>query len=296
MMALKNKTKENLIGWAFVAPVLLVFLSMVIYPVIMSFSLSFTDWNFLSGLKGIKWCGVDNFVRLFTRDRKFVKAVTDTLLFTVAIVPVSIVLSLVLANMLNEKIYMKKFNRLCFFVPHISNMVALTAVFRFLFRSDGPVNKVAMSLFGLEKPLNLLVDRNLCIIPAICVMIYAGVGYPLIVYMAALQNVPRELYEASKLDGANSFVQFFKITLPIISPTTFYLIVIKTIGAFKIFTVVNVMGISGSIPTVVTKIYSEGFMNYDFGYASAISWVLVAMILVVTAIQFWGQKKWVYYE
>lgn len=293
--SIKNSTRENLVGWAFTAPLLFVFLALVAYPVVASFALSFTDWNFLSGIKGIEWVGIDNFVRLFTRERKFVKSVNNTLIFTVVSVPITLFISLILAYMLNNKIYLKKFNRFCFFIPYISNVVALTAVFRFLFRTDGVVNKIAMNYFGVAEPLNLLVDRKLSIIPALCVMVYSGVGYAMVIYLAALQNVPQELYESAKIDGANSRAQFFKITFPMISPTTFYLLVIKIIAGFKTFSIVKILGISGPRPTLVTQIYDHAFTAYDFGYASAMSWVLVVMILIVTAIQFWGQKKWVHY-
>ena len=132
-----NKKKEALAGWLFLAPALVVFLALVIIPIIMSFLLSFADWNFLSGLGGLKWCGLDNFEKLFTVDRKFIMALTNTLLYAVITAPVSILIALILAYLLNNKVYFKKFNRMCFFIPYISSMVALTAVFRFLFRSDG---------------------------------------------------------------------------------------------------------------------------------------------------------------
>lgn len=239
-----NKKKEALAGWLFLAPALVVFLALVIIPIIMSFLLSFADWNFLSGLGGLKWCGLDNFEKLFTVDRKFIMALTNTLLYAVITAPVSILIALILAYLLNNKVYFKKFNRMCFFIPYISSMVALTAVFRFLFRSDGPINAILMQIFHITEVPNWLTSTELSKVPITCVIIYAGVGFSLIVYMAALQNVPQELYEAATIDGANGFVQFFKITFPLISPTTFYLCIVRLIAAFKIFTAINVMGLS----------------------------------------------------
>ena len=290
-----NKKKEALAGWLFLAPALVVFLALVIIPIIMSFLLSFADWNFLSGLGGLKWCGLDNFEKLFTVDRKFIMALTNTLLYAVITAPVSILIALILAYLLNNKVYFKKFNRMCFFIPYISSMVALTAVFRFLFRSDGPINAILMQIFHITEVPNWLTSTELSKVPITCVIIYAGVGFSLIVYMAALQNVPQELYEAATIDGANGFVQFFKITFPFISPTTFYLCIVRLIAAFKIFTAINVMGMADTAPSLVSEVYSNAFVSYDFGYASAESWVLVAIILIVTLVQFWGQKKWVHY-
>lgn len=290
-----NKKKEALAGWLFLAPALVVFLALIIIPIIMSFLLSFADWNFLSGLGGLKWCGLDNFEKLFTVDRKFIMALTNTLLYAVITAPVSILIALILAYLLNNKVYFKKFNRMCFFIPYISSMVALTAVFRFLFRSDGPINAILMQIFHITEVPNWLTSTELSKVPITCVIIYAGVGFSLIVYMAALQNVPQELYEAATIDGANGFVQFFKITFPLISPTTFYLCIVRLIAAFKIFTAINVMGMADTAPSLVSEVYSNAFVSYDFGYASAESWVLVAIILIVTLVQFWGQKKWVHY-
>lgn len=276
-------------------PALIIFLALVVFAVVSSFLLTFTKWNFLSGLSGIKWIGFENFVKLFTRDRKFITAVRNTLIYAVTTAPVSIVLALLFAYVLNGKAYFKKFNRMCFFIPYISSMVALAAVFRFLFRSDGPVNAILMNVFHVAEVPKWLNSTALCKIPIICVMIYAGIGFSLIVYMAALQNVPRELSEAAAIDGANSVTQFFKITLPIISPTTFYLCVVRLIAAFKAFTAINIMGMSDTAPSLVTEIYRNAFNSYNFGYASAESWVLVALILVITLVQFRGQKKWVHY-
>lgn len=290
-----NKKRETLAGWLFLAPALVVFLTLVIIPIFMSLILSFVDWNFLSGISGLKWCGLENFNKLFTVDRKFMLAFTNTLLYAVVTVPISILIALIFAYLLNDKVYLKKFNRMCFFIPYISSMVALTAVFHFLFRSDGPINAILTQVFGVTEVPNWLISTELSKIPISCVVIYAGVGFSLIVYMAALQNVPQELYEAATIDGANGFLKFFKITFPLISPTTFYLCIVRLIAAFKIFTAINAMGMSDTAPSLVTEVYRNAFISYDFGYANAESWVLVVIILIVTLVQFWGQKKWVHY-
>lgn len=290
-----NKKKEALAGWLFLTPALIVFLALVVFPIIVSFLLSFTEWNFLSGFSGIKWAGTENYLRLLTKDHKFVMAVRNTLIYAATTAPISILLALLFAYLLNDKVYLKKFNRMCMFIPYISSMVALTAVFRFLFRSDGPINAILTGLFQVEEVPKWLTSTELCKIPIICVMIYAGVGFSLIVYMAALQNVPNDLYEAATLDGAGGFVQFTKITLPLISPTTFYLVIVRLIAAFKVFTSINVMGMSDTAPSLVSEVYSKGFKTYAFGYASAESWILVAIILAITLVQLWGQKKWVHY-
>lgn len=295
---MKNQTKrqqaENRAGWLFMAPAMAVFLTMVVLAVIMSLALSFSEWNFLSGMGGIKWVGFKNFIRIFA-DRKFKMAMANTLVYAVTVAPVSIALALLFAFLLNDKVFLRKFNRMCLFVPYISSMVALTAVFRFLFRSDGPINMILTTVFHVSQVPKWLTSSSLCKIPVICVMVYAGIGFSLIVYMAALQNVPGELYEAARVDGAGGCRQFFKITLPLISPTTFYLCIVRLIAAFKAFTVINIMGMSGNAPSMVTEIYGNAFNSYKFGYASAEAWILVGVILIITLIQFKVQKRWVYY-
>ena len=288
-----NKRKEAIAGWVFLSPALIVFLTLVFFPVIASILLSFTKWNFLSGLDGIKWVGFDNFVKLFKRDRDFKAAFVNTFVYAGITVPISIIFALIAAYMLNTKVYVKKFIRMCFFIPYISSMVALSAVFKYLFSANGPVNQVIIALGG--ETIKFLTSSEYCRIPIIAVVIYAGIGFSLIVYMAALQNVPTELYEASKIDGASELNAFVKITLPLISPTTFYLLVVRMIAAFKIFSAPNIIGYAGNSSGLVNIVYEEGFRGYSFGYASAAAWVLVGIILVVTLIQMWGQKKWVHY-
>ena len=290
-----NKKKEAVAGWLFMTPALFIFLTLVLIPVISSIILSFTKWNFLSGFSGIEFTGVNNFIKLFTKDRKFKKALVNTVIYAITIAPTTVALSLFLAHMLNTKVYLKKFLRMCFFIPYISSMVALAAVFRYMFRTDGPVNLILGKVFVMGPVPNWMIDGSLCRIPVILVMIYAGIGFCVIVYMAALQAVPSELYEAAQIDGASAVRSFFKITLPLVSSTTFYLLIVRLIAAFKIFTAVNVMDSNGGAVSVVEIIYDEAFGKYNFGYASAASWVLVAIILLVTLLQMWGQKKWVHY-
>ena len=131
------------------APALIIFAVLVVFPIVMSFFLSFTEWNFLSGLESIEWVGLENFTRLFTRDHKFMLALKNTFIYALTTAPLSIVIALLLAYMLNDKVYLKKTNRMFIFIPYICSMVALAAVFRFLFREDGPVNSV-LAVFGAD--------------------------------------------------------------------------------------------------------------------------------------------------
>ena len=291
-----RKLRQTLTGYAFLAPALIIFITLVAVPILVSLGLAFTKWNFFSGIDGLKFVGLRNFDKLFTSDRNFKTALINTIIYAVTTVPVTIFLALVLAHVLNGKVFAERFFRLSFFIPYISNLVALGAVFKFLFRSDGPINQI-LTKVGLE-PMDWLVSPALNKIPIICVMIYSGIGFCLIIYIAAMKNVSKELYEAAAIDGASPTRQFFSVTLPMISPTTFYLLIVRLINAFQVFAVINIIsdgGKSAGSVSMVVLIYEEAFKNYNFGYASAEAWVLVVFILIITLINFSVQKKWVHY-
>lgn len=297
---MQKKTRETLAGYAFLSPALIIFLVLMIIPFIMSIYLAFTRWNFLSGLKGIKWVGLDNFTKLITRDRSFKVALKNTFIYTITIVPLSVFIGLVLAYYFHKLVFFKRYFRFVFFIPYISNMVALGAIFKFLFRVDGIINYILLNWFQISKSNlpNWLSTGAVSRVPIIALMIYVGIGFCMLIYIAALQDIPHELYEASLIDGASNFTQFWSITFPLISPTTFFLLVVRMINTFQIFAAINIItttGKSGSAVSMVILIYEEAFKSYNFGYASAEAWVLVVVILIVTLFQMWGQRKWVNY-
>ena len=292
-----NKRKETLTAYAFIAPALIAFLTFIAFPFFASIGLSFTKWNFIGGLKKLKWIGLDNFKEMLS-DRRFLNAIKNTFVYAVATVPTSLVIAMGLAFVMNTKVYFKKILRLAFFIPYISNTVALAAVFLFLFRNDGLINILLTSVFPNMEPIAWFSNTTLCKLPIILLVIWTAIGYEMVIYMAALQSVPKELYEAADIDGANGFSKFWKITFPMISPTTFYLVIVRCIATFKIFASVNIMtmGTAASYNTsMVNEIYANAFERYKFGYASAEAMIMFLIILAVTLVQFWGQKKWVHY-
>ena len=291
-----NKRKENLTGWLFVAPMLIAFLVFVAFPFFASIGLSFTKWNFIGGWKRLKWIGLDNFEEMIT-DTRFIQAIKNTFVYAAATVPTSIIIALGLAYVLNNRVYFKKTLRMAFFIPYISNTVALAAVFKFLFNREGIINRALNALFGMES-IDWITTPSVNKIPIILLVIWTALGYELVVYMAALQNVPKNLYEAADIDGASTWKKFWKITFPMISPTTFYLCIVRFIAVFKIFSSVNIITMGNyqsSNTAIVQQIYSAAFGKYEFGYASAEAMVLFVMILIITRFQFWTQKKWVHY-
>ena len=297
------QAKENIAGYAFVGPALICFLLFMAFPFFLTLILSFFDFNFLKVkklehlAKYMKFIGFENFIDML-KDRRFMQSIINTVVYTISTVPASIIIGLALAYVMHDNIHCKKLLRLAFFIPYISSIVALGAVFKFLFREDGLVNNFLMALNLASEPIQWSVDPAVSKIPIILLVIWSSLGYVLIIYMAAIENVPKTLYEAATIDGASSFTQFVKITVPLISPTTFYLIIVRMIAVFKIFSSVNVFTMGSSITSntsIVQEIYSSAFTSYEHGYASAQSVVLLAIILIITAINFWGQKKWVHY-
>lgn len=292
-----NKRRENLAGYAFISPALITFIILIAFPFFFSIFLSLTEWNFLSGIDNIKFVGLKNFLKLAS-DKRFLFGVSNTFIYAITIVPTSVILALVLAYLLNDKVYGKTGLRLCFFIPYISNQVALAAVFKLMFRDDGVINNIIQKITGSAETIHWFTNSQLNKIPIIIFVIWVQLGFELVIYMAALQNVPRDLYEAAELDGVTPWKKFWKITFPLISPTTFYLIVVQFITIFKIFSSIDVMtygNISTSNTSLVVEIFQNAFSNYKFGYASAEAIVLMIFIVIITAINFIAQKKWVHY-
>ena len=291
------KRSENLVGWAFVSPTLLCFLVLTAFPFFLSIFISMVDWNFFSGWEKLKFVGFENFIDIWD-EKDFIKGLKNTFVYVITIVPLSILLSIVFAYCMNGRIFGKKLLRMAFFIPYISSIVAVGTVFKFLFREDGIVNNLLMNIHIISEPIKCNIDARFSKIPIILLSVWMSIGYQLILFTAAMQNVPTSLYEAARIDGASSLKQFTKITLPMISPTIFYLVITRMMAVFKIFGSVNVFTMGSSIDSntsVVVEIYEYAFTKYEFGPASAMSMVLFGIILVVTAINFWGQKKWVHY-
>lgn len=291
----KSARKEAAQAYLFLGPALLIFLVLVLLPVLFSGYLAFTNWNFTSGLQGIEWIGLKNFAKLRT-DKNFNFALQNTFIYTLTSVPLTLLISLLFAYYLNGRVFFQRAMRTFVFIPYISNMVALALLFRCLFRSDGIINSMLVNTFGMKEGLKWMSSNDLNKIPVILLSTWASIGYSMIVYMAAMQGISESLFEAATIDGASAGQVFWRVTVPLISPTTFFLMIIRMIAVFKIFTSVSVLTgdvIARGNISLILKIYKDAFGNYKFGYASAEAWVLFIIIFSATLLQFWGKKKWV---
>ncbi|MVP01011.1 ABC transporter permease subunit [Paenibacillus sp. N10] len=269
---------------------------MTLLPIIASFFLSFTDWNFLHGFKRIDFIGLRNFERLFA-DSIFWQAMKNNLIFML-VVPTTLALSLLLAVIINKYVYFKDMFKVIYFMPYISSVVAVAMVWQVLFHpSYGPVNQMLMSI-GISDPPKWIADVNFALPSIMMIMIWVSIGYNLIIYIAGLQSIPAELYEAAEMDGAKPWQQFRSITLPMLSPTTFFLLITGLIGTFKVFDLVQVLtggGPANSTSVVVFHLYETAFVHLKMGYASTMALVLFVTIFLITLIQWYGQRKWVNY-
>lgn len=292
----KQRLKETLTGYVFIAPMLIGVTLLIILPILASFALSFTEWNFLLGFKQVKFVGLDNFERLLD-DEAFWKSFKNNLIF-ILVVPITLAVSLALAVVINRYVYFKDLFKVIYFMPYISSVVAVAIVWQVLFHpSFGPVNNFLRSI-GVDDPPKWIADIHYALPSVMMIMVWVSIGYNLIIYIAGLQSIPKDYYEAADIDGAKSWQKFRFITLPMLSPTTFFLMITGIIGTFKVFDLIQVLtkgGPAGSTSVVVYQLYETAFVNLKMSYASTMALVLFLAIFVITLLQWWGQRKWVNY-
>jgi multiple sugar transport system permease protein len=287
-------------AYLFLLPSLAGFLLFTALPVLGSLALSFAEWNLL---RPPRWVGLSNYAELLGRDQIFWAALGNTLFFTVAIVPLQLAVGLALALLLDRQIRGRAAYRVIYFMPVVSSVVAAALVFQWLFNRD----------FGLlSAPIWWLADRGVPVTPpdwlgsgpwarwaVVLLTVWKNAGFTMVIYLAALQAVPRELYEAARVDGASGWQRLRAITVPMVSPTTFFLLVIQMIGAFQLFSEPYVLtrgGPANATTTIVYAIFQNAFEFGRMGKAAAAAWVLFAFIFVFTLLQTRLQRRWVYYE
>ncbi|TES48998.1 sugar ABC transporter permease [Halalkalibacterium halodurans] len=287
---------ENLAGWLFVAPMLIGVTVLVLLPIVATFILSMADWKFIQNIDQLQWVGFGNFKELMT-DSVFLKSLLNNGIFLFT-VPICMGISLVLAVVIDKSVYMKSYFKVAFFMPYISSVVAIAVVWQVLFHpSAGPINQTLMAL-GIADPPKWIADPSFALISVMLIQIWISVGFNLIIYIAGLQAIPKELYEAAEMDGANAWDKFRKITFPMVSPTSFFLLITGIIASFKVFDLIAVLTKGGpmhSTSVLVWHLYDTAFVHLDIGYSSAMAMILFIIVFLITIIQWIGQKKWVNY-
>ena len=287
---MRLRVRNALIGWSFILPNFLGFALLTLVPVIALFYISFTNWNVFGVAH---WIGLDNFQRLLG-DATFKTAFVNTLYYAVMHIPLTLVVSLGIALLLNTKLRGVAFFRTAAFFPYITSIVAIAMVWNLMFSPDyGPINQI-LRFMGIAHPPGWLTSPQWAMPAVVVISTWRDMGYYMILFLAGLQTVPRELYEAARMDGANAWQRFVNVTIPCLRPTTFFVTVMLTINSFKIFDLILVMTKGGpGISTMVLSqfIWRKGFEENQFGYASAASVVLFLLCIVVTILQFLWNKR-----
>lgn len=288
------KSKKKII-FTFLLPSLLGLFVFKIGAMIYSLYISFTDWNLFGSPEFV---GIKNYISIF-QDERFYDALKNTLLFIVGYLPIVIVLSMGVALLLNSKVKGVNAFRGLFFLPVITSWVAVSMIWKGLLNPEfGVINSMIEALGGTGP--SWLQNPHFVIPAVIMVSIWKDTGFLSIIFLGGLQGISQEYYEAVRIDGANRWRQFRSITLPLLSPTTFYALIITIINSFQVFDQIWIMTAgeptADLVPVMVTEIYKNSFQYQKMGYATALSWILFGIIILVTIFQNVMQKKWVHYE
>jgi len=285
--------RDNTVGYVFASPFIIGFLGFTIIPMIVSFYYSFTDYNMISDAN---WIGLGNYSRLF-RDERFLNSVRVTLIYVFTSVPVKLIFALFIAVLLTKKIRAVNFYRALFYVPSlIGGSIAVALVWKELFSRRGLINTIMIHI-GLD-PISWFGDQRMAMIPLILISAWQF-GSSMIIFAAGLKDIPQSYYEASVIDGAGKIQQFFKITLPLLSPIVLFNLIMQTISAFMAFTQAFV--ITGGGPNDATNfyalyVYDHAFTFHNMGYASAMSWIMLVVIGGITFLIFKFSKYWTFYD
>ncbi|MDH2474485.1 carbohydrate ABC transporter permease [Clostridium perfringens] len=292
----KYKVSESLWAYAFIAPTII---GLIIINVIPFFDTIFLSFNKTGAFGKMTWAGVENYLKFFN-DPTVWQATKNTIVYMLLSVPLGILLALIFAALLNSKIKGKSIYRAIYFLPIVVAPAAVAMVWKWLFNTDYGLINYLLSLVGIEGP-SWLRNPTMAMISISIVTIWSSVGYDIILILAGLQGIPKTYYEAAKVDGASSIVQFFKITIPLVSPTLFFVLVLRVMAALKQFDFMYMLIGEGNpalegTQTLTYLFYRHAFEIGDKGYASVIVLWTFLIIAMITAIQFKVQKKWVNYE
>lgn len=287
--------RQQLLGYLFIAPNLLGIIFLFLIPSIFSLILMMTDYHFTQSFH-LHFIGFANFSKLFGEDL-FYQSLSNTFIFLLS-VPVTIILAFVIALILNQSVYWKNLLRTMYFLPYITSSVAVGFVWMLLLSpKEGPVNSFLHAI-GIEHTPGWFSSTHSAIYGIDIIWIWNLIGYNMIIFLAALQGISTELLEAAKIDGARRWHAIRYIILPLVSPTTFFLLITGFIFAVKSFGLIQAVtggGPGGSTTVLSLFAYQAAFRYYEMGYASAVSWVLFMFIFIITLFQWYGQKKWVHY-
>lgn len=289
-----GRWESPIAGYLFISPWLIGFLLLTLYPMLLSLYYSFTDYTLM---KDIKWVGFRNYHRIFMDDDKFVQSIKVTFYYVIASVPLKLIAALLVAVILNRAVRGISAYRVAIYFPSlIGGSIAVSMLWRNIFGVDGIFNQF-LSIFGIEGT-GWISNPKTALWTLILLTVWQF-GSSMVIFLAGLKQIPRDLYEASGVDGANKFVQFFKITLPMMTPTIYFNLIMGIINAFQMFTSAYVItngGPMNSTYVYAVYLYERAFGRYQLGYASSLAWIMLAIIVVFAGAIALTSKYWVFYE
>jgi multiple sugar transport system permease protein len=281
-----RQVRKNWTAYLFLSPWIIIFCIFTLYSLSFSFYLSFHEWNILEPAK--PFVGLENYIRLF-QDEKFYQALWNTILFTGFGVPLGLVAGLLVALLLNTKVRGQGLYRTLYYIPVITPLVVSAVIWKWIYQGDyGLLNYYLLRLGLIKEKLLWLADPDLAMPALILMGVWGGVGGTMVLYLAGLQSIPEELYDAARVDGANGLQKLLYITVPLLAPTTFFILITSIIGSFQSFAHIYIMTGGGPLrrTTVIGYyLYEKGFRHFEMGYASAMAYVLFAIIFVFTLLQ-----------
>lgn len=294
-----NRLRENehITGYVFSAPFVLGFLIFTLYPILSSLYYSFTNYNLM---EAPSWLGLGNYERMFTEDDKIGKSFQVTFTYVFASVPLRLIFALFVAMILNTATKAVGLYRSAFYLPSlIGGSVAVAIMWQQIFGDQGLVNS-ALSLFGIESGTSWIGNPSTALWTLIALSVWQF-GSSMIIFLAGLKNIPKDYYEAASVDGANAVHRFFKITLPLLSPIILFNLTLQTISAFLTFTPAYIISRGEGGPLDQTLLYSlylyrKAFSHFEMGYASALAWVMLVIVGILTLLIFRSSTRWVHYE
>jgi multiple sugar transport system permease protein len=290
---------ESIAGYLFASPWIIGFIFFMVIPMGMSLYASFTHWIIVKPPP--RWIGLDNFIHMFTEDPLFWHSLGVTIRYMIIVLPLKLVLGLVLSLLLNQKLPGMHLARTIFYIPAVVSGVAVSILWLSLLDPELGALNVVLRSFGIQDPPNWL-NSSTWAVPAVALMSLWSVGRDAIIFLAGLQNIPQHLYESAMIDGANRWKMFWKITLPLISPTLFFMLIVGLIDGFQVFTPAYILGGGTKFSTgrqlrfYLLHLYIKGFQEGRLGYASALAWVLILLSSIVVFVVYRLFEKRVYYE
>ena len=288
----KQKLKKNAVGYAFILPLLLYFLVFQLAPMLIAMFMSFTNYS-IDHLFDYTFVGFKNYIELFTNSAKYPRfwsSLKTTFLYILLTVPANIILALVVSSLLNSKIKCEKFFKTIFYIPSVTVGVAIMVMWKQMLAPDGLINQI------FSTNVDFLNNEATALVMFALMSIWGGLGYNVLIMLSAMKNIDPSLYEAAAIDGASKIRQFFAITVPMLTPITFYHLIVSIIGGLQAFMDTQLLANTGATQTIVYFIYDHGINNYRYGYASAASVLLAIAVMIITVAQFKLSDKWVFSE